>query len=323
MVPQVSVIIPTYNPHRGRLERTLSGLKSQTLPLAEWELCIVDNHSPAENRVRESDVAWHPHGQIVFETRRGSQNARRAGVHATKAPLIVCVDDDNILAPDYLEQALATAEAHPEFGAWGGATEGDWETPPPRWTEEFHCYIAVRDLGPDLLHAKGDRFGPDFTPNGTGMVLRRSVALAWSEQLARTPQLTTLGRTGGALGAHDDIDMAWAAFPLGLEVAYVPTLRLRHIIPPARLTRQYLGRLLHGMAYSGQFFAASRSGEPPAPPVRFAWLRKLRRYLQTGAFASPRAYVWWRHYCGVLDARAAWHADPQRNATPPGPPPGH
>lgn len=313
---RVSVIIPTYNPHRGRLERTLAALQAQTLPRSEWELCIVDNHSPADNRVRAYDAAWHPAGQVIFETRRGSAHARRAGFAATSAPLIVCVDDDNVLAPDYLEQALAIAAAHPTFGAFGGITEPEWEATPPAWTREFHSFLAIRDYGPEILHERGDRFGPEYTPNGAGMVVRRSVAAAWSETLDRAPERASLGRAGRALGAHEDLDLAWSAFPLGLEVAYVPALRMRHLIPPQRLTRDYLGRLLHGMAYSGQFFKAARLGEPPPVPRGLHPLRKLRRYLVTGAAFSPAAYVRWRHYCGNLDAQEAWHRDATRDATP-------
>lgn len=315
--PRACVIIPTYNPHRGRLERTLAALQAQTLPRSEWELCIVDNHSPANNRVPASDASWHPSGRVIFETSRGSAHARRAGFAATSAALIVCVDDDNVLAPDYLEQALTIAAAHPSFGAYGGITEPEWEATPPAWTHEFHRFLAIRDYGPQILHARGERFGPEYTPNGAGMVVRRAVAETWSATLDNSPERASLGRAGRALGAHEDLDLAWAAFPLGLEVAYVPTLRLRHLIPPQRLTREYLGRLMHGMAYSGQFFEAARRGKPPAPPVPMHWLRKLRRYLQTGAAFNPSAWVWWRHYCGVLDARWDWYHSDRRDASPP------
>jgi glycosyltransferase involved in cell wall biosynthesis len=313
---EVSVILPTFNPHRGRLGRTLAGLREQTLPSDRWELVIVDNNSPPANRVRPDDVAWHPAGRVVFEPRPGLTPARRAGIAATAAPLMVFVDDDNVLAPDYLEAAGRIAARHAAFGAYGGIAAPGWEQPPPAWTAEFHCYLALRDLGPEPLHAGGGAFGPEFTPNGAGMVVRRAVAEAWARELERCPERATLDRAAGALGAHGDLDLAWASFALGLEVAYVPKLRLEHLIPPQRLTRDYLARLLYGMAYSGQFFVAARSGNPPpvAPPL--LPLRKLKRFLLTGAALRPAAYVWWRHYCGILDAQRVWHRSADRNASP-------
>jgi glycosyltransferase involved in cell wall biosynthesis len=41
----ISAVICTHNPRRDYLERTLQALKSQTLPLPDWELVIVDNAS--------------------------------------------------------------------------------------------------------------------------------------------------------------------------------------------------------------------------------------------------------------------------------------
>ena len=149
------------------------------------------------------------------------------------------------------------------------------------------------------------------------MVLRRQVTETWVRELELNQELLSFGRAGRALGAHDDRAMAWAAFSLGLEVAYIPSLRLLHLIPPQRLDRDYLGRLLHGMAYSGEFFVSARSSRPPPAPPPFVALRKLRRYIFSGAAFSPFAYVWWRHYCGILDARTAWHNSATRDATPP------
>ena len=63
---KLSVILCTHNPHRGRLDRTLEGLKKQTLALSDWKFILVDNASaPALDGT--IDLSWHPHGQLVCE----------------------------------------------------------------------------------------------------------------------------------------------------------------------------------------------------------------------------------------------------------------
>ena len=47
----ISVIIPSHNPNKLRLERTLHALKQQTLPIDQWELVLVDNATPDPNYV--------------------------------------------------------------------------------------------------------------------------------------------------------------------------------------------------------------------------------------------------------------------------------
>ena len=40
---------------------------------------------------------------------------------------IVYVDDDNLLAPDYLAEVVRIAREWPELGAWGGHIEAEFE----------------------------------------------------------------------------------------------------------------------------------------------------------------------------------------------------
>src|SRR5690349_21927962 len=133
----LAVVICTHNPHAGRLRRTLAGLRAQTLPAAEWETLIVDNASqPALTPAAWGDAA-PANLRIVSEPQLGLTAARRRGLSEARAPLCVLVDDDNILAPDYLAQAARLAAAHPRVGAFGGRSVPEFEVPPPDWAREF------------------------------------------------------------------------------------------------------------------------------------------------------------------------------------------
>ena len=53
------------------------------------------------------DISWHPQGRHVLEEKVGLTFARLCGIEESQASLLVIVDDDNILAPDFLERAIA------------------------------------------------------------------------------------------------------------------------------------------------------------------------------------------------------------------------
>jgi hypothetical protein len=211
------------------------------------------------------------------------------------------VDDDNVLAPDYLAAAWTIFCDRPTFGAFGGNAYPRWEAgPPPGWTAPFHQFLALRNLGGEILHAGGESFGPAFSPNGAGMCVRIEVALAYADHMRNSPQRRQLDRNGKNLGAHGDHDLAWESFPLGLEVAFIPSLTLEHIIPPSRLTRRYLGALLYGMSFSAVAFCADRGLPCDWRYLRWPRLRKARQYLLRRAW-TRQGYVSWRHYCGTID----------------------
>ncbi len=99
----LSVIICTHNPRADFLRRTLDALKEQTLARGEWELVLVDNAS--KTAVAGAwDLAWHPRGRHVREEELGLTHARFRGIREATGAVLVFVDDDNILAPDYLQQ---------------------------------------------------------------------------------------------------------------------------------------------------------------------------------------------------------------------------
>jgi glycosyltransferase involved in cell wall biosynthesis len=97
----VSVIVCTHNPRQEYLTRVLAALRVQTLPTAGWELLVIDNASkePVAGRF---DLSWHPHGRHVREDELGLTPARLRWIAEARAELLVFVDDDNVLDPDYL-----------------------------------------------------------------------------------------------------------------------------------------------------------------------------------------------------------------------------
>ena len=105
----LSAIICTHNPRPDYLTRCLTSLEAQTLPREKWELILVDNASVSDKAPRP-DLSWHPQSRLVYEEELGLTPARLRGIRETTGDLLVFVDDDNVLDPDFLETAVRTAE---------------------------------------------------------------------------------------------------------------------------------------------------------------------------------------------------------------------
>lgn len=238
---RISVIVCTHNPRIDHLTRTLAGLHAQRLPMSDWELILVDNASspPLGNPVAFSN------SRVVREPALGLVTARLRGISEATGALLVFVDDDNVLAPDYLEMAANLAAQHPSVGAFGGQIDGEFEEPPSPWFAARLDRLALREFSTESRSAKPD---PDSAPCGAGLCVRASVARRYREAVLEDGRHVALGREGGKLFSGDDLDLAFTACDLGLEIARFPALHLTHLIPRERLTLRYFARITRSHA---------------------------------------------------------------------------
>lgn len=144
-MPSVSVIICAHNPKPDYLQRALEALKAQTLPRSEWELLLIDNASK-EPLASAWDLSWHPRGRHVREDQLGLTAARLCGIKDSTGELLVFVDDDNVLNPDYLSNALEISLSKTCVGAFGGNVVGEFEAAPPSWVNIMFSVFAVVDV---------------------------------------------------------------------------------------------------------------------------------------------------------------------------------
>jgi glycosyltransferase involved in cell wall biosynthesis len=295
----ITAIVCTHNPHAGRFARTLDGLRRQTLPPARWDCLVVDNAStPA---VGPADL---PNLRVVREPRPGLSNARRRGLGQAAGLLCVLVDDDNVLAHDYLEKAIRIADAHPRIGAFGGRSVPEFEAPLADWQREFTTLLAVRDLGAEPLVAPAAgalRQYPPCAPIGAGMVLRRDAARVWLD----SPPCDLTDRRGSELTSGGDNDIVLALCADGWDVAYFPELVLTHLIPSSRLSPDYLARLNEGIQRSW-VRVLSLHGQRPWPPIAH-WtvpIRSARAWIREGAWRGPAQSIRWRGAHGRFLGRA-------------------
>lgn len=260
--PDATIVICTYNPDPRRLGRTLQALRKQSEPIGRWELIVVDNRSTPP-LAGELDLSWHPRGRVVREERAGLTHARLRGIAEARAELIVFVDDDNVLAPEYVATAIRIGRDHPFLGAWGGAIHGEFEIPPPEWSRKHLGLLAIRDC--TRASWTNEPYGSQSTPVGAGMCVRKSVAEAYAATTASDPFRSNLDRSGSSMMACGDTDMAHTSLEYGLGVGVFPQLVLTHLIPANRLTPSYLLRIAEGRQASIVVMRALRGDATPHP----------------------------------------------------------
>lgn len=287
----ISVIICTHNPRLVYFRRCLDALREQTLSRERWELIVVDNRSdePVADRV---DVFWPLSARFIREEKLGLTPARLRGIREAAGELLVFVDDDNVLDADFLETALRTAEERPFLGSWSGQCRPGFEEQPPAWTCRYWGNLSIREFSKDVW-SNLPRL-PETMPCGAGLCVRRDVAqhyLLLHESGKRSFQFD---RTGDSLISGGDNDLAACACDLGLGVGLIAALKLTHLIPPERLTEDYLARLAEGIHFSSTLL----DGKHGIAAVERGVLGRLADFLRTMRVKQPHRRIMRAAYQG-------------------------
>ncbi len=274
-MPAITVLLCTRNPRMDYLHLVLDGLKAQTLPYDQWELLVLDNESDIPLDAACTPL-WHPRGQLLRVTPAAKTVAVLHGLRITQSPLLITVDDDNVLAPDYLEQSLRIFDDHPEVGVASGYISGKFETPPHPALQRYLQFLAIRDfLGetPRISKTRGIR---PWTPVGAGMVFRRPVGelFAHSVQNDAVRLGTAPGRT--RIWRGEDTDLALFSFDADYACGYFPQLRLTHLIPRERVAPAHMENLLYTSAYKCAMLMIARDAFKKSSPIKTVLKRLIR-----------------------------------------------
>jgi glycosyltransferase involved in cell wall biosynthesis len=267
-MPDVSVIICTHNPRSDYLRRALNALQAQKVPKANWELLIVDN-AGKETLATTWDLSWHPLARHTREHELGLTHARLRGIRESSGELLVFVDDDNVLAPDFLEHAINILAHYPYLGAFGpGLLEPEFEVPPPAELLPFLPALALRNV--PSARWSNNANDSDSIPWGAGLCVTRRVANNFRKLIEALNVSDVLGRRGAQLFSGEDDVFSWVAVGGGQGFGLFPELRVTHLIPAARLTTRYVVRLVHDHAFSHGVLRYLLAG---IQPDRLSWIR--------------------------------------------------
>lgn len=284
----VSVIICTHNPRPGAFRRVLDSLAAQTLPKEQWELLLVDNASvePLEPRW---PLSWHPNARHIREDQLGLTSARLRGIRESRGDVLIYVDDDNVVAADYLDTGLSLLSRHPHLGVIGaGILEPEFEKQPSPELVPYLRILSLRRIPNAMWSNNAD--DQAAVPWGAGLCVTRSVADAYEQLLGRLNRLNVyqlLDRRGPHLFGNGDVAFSWASVTAGQGFGVFPQLHVVHLISADRVTQQYFLRLAQDSGFSGGVLDYLRTGLPPGDDLGNVerYVRLLLRAIRKGLFA--------------------------------------
>jgi glycosyltransferase involved in cell wall biosynthesis len=235
--PSFSLIICVHNGAR-RLPLTLQALAGLSYR-GHWEVIVVDNASSDDSAVVAAQLGKAlPNLRIIAEPNPGLWNARLKGIAEATCEFVVFVDDDNLLAPNYLEIAGSILRTNGDIDLLNGrsilyplASVPDW------FAQVQHCFAVGEQLA-----ASGD-VPPGATLWGAGLVVRRK-AFEALRCMGFEPWL--VGRAGKKMLAGDDAELCLALALTGSKAYYSTEMVLRHAIDPGKLDLQVLQRMAEG-----------------------------------------------------------------------------
>ena len=241
---KILVVICTRNPRLDVLTEVLDALKFQSY--TSFKTVLINNGGDELPLLPLQDKFGF---DVVFESRIGNSWARYTAMSISDADLLIFVDDDNILAPNYVEEAVGLAIKYPSWGVFGGKQIRHEELSVPKKKEFLLPYLAIRELGSKILSQKADLNWVPLEPVGAGMCVKKEVV----EIFLSSPNLShyfELGRKGKRLLSGEDSFIARHAMFGGLDYGYAPSLQLVHRIKSDRISTSYLARLMFGYGLS-------------------------------------------------------------------------
>ncbi len=270
---ELDVVICTFD-NASMLDRVLGALGAQRPAAGRWSVLVVDNNSRDHTQEvisRHSESGAIPGLRRVEEPTQGLTPARLCGVRATSAPWIAFVDDDCILAEDWIASAIDFARSHPDCGGFGGRVVPTYVEERPAVLARYGWAFAEQDLGDvpvtvDCLV-------------GAGMVVNRAALResGWTE----APFFAD--RVGRKLVSGGDVEIALRLAGTGRPLLYTPACTVQHIIPAGRTRMPYLLRMTRGLGVS-QSLAQALTWRGP----RRAWARRASRDVLVSAVSVLR-----------------------------------
>lgn len=294
MAIDLSIIICTYR-REELLGKALASIRAQTVPAGTKLTVVVADNSDDGSAAAVVAAAI---AASAFEIRYVEAHpanisiARNAGIRATASPFIAFIDDDEELAPGWLEGVVAGLREHPHDVFFGGV-DPLFETP-DRVTPAIHTLFSRQieaPSGQDVV-ALGRRSERVITVATCNSIFRRATTLDDPE-----PFNPRFGHAGG-----EDLDLFCRLQARGRRFGWLPAARVSEFVPAGRCDPAYLKRRFFA---GGQVYAEAVAGNSPAP-VAIRWWLRAKALVQLGLLAVRYPLVRRRGPAVMADFRYRW-----------------
>lgn len=259
--PLVSYIVCT----RDRPASLIAGVRSiaraiRVSGLGAVEILVIENGSAPRLRIDPAALAEAAPGHVRLISVAGGNlaQARNLGMAKSAGQLLAYTDDDCILDPDHLRDALRHWEAEPAPFLIGGRVRLDDPTDLP--------FTIKDDPRPCDFH---EDHHPGGFVQGCNFIVTRETA-------ARIGPFDTRFGAGARFRSGEDTDYTIRAHAAGVRVRYVPDMALRH--RHGRKTREAVDRLNRDYAFGNGAILAKHALRQPWLLRHLAWTARSALY---------------------------------------------
>ena len=211
-----TVVIATYN-RSSLLADTLRSLSEQIQGMEGLEVVVVNNNSTDDTNLVAASYENHlPRFRVVVELHQGLSHARNRGVCEAKGEMVIFLDDDVELAPDWLTELLAPFH-DPSVAVSGGKVMPFGMQAFPEWLPKEYGYLAsVFDPADSVCEIE--------KVMGANFAVRR--------QLFDEVGLfdVKLGRKGSKLLGGEEVELFKRIRDAGYKIVYTPNSVVWHKI---------------------------------------------------------------------------------------------
>jgi GT2 family glycosyltransferase len=185
---------------------------------ASREILVAENGTPAPSIL----PATAPRLEHLHDSRPGKCRIQNVAIRHAKGDIIVCLDDDLVVAPNYLAEVERFFTGHPEFAAMKGRILPT-EDPAAKVGADAAVWLdlPIVDHGEEVIEVRGVL--------GANMAFRAS-ALAgvglFDERLGP-----------GAAGHEEETEMSARLVRAGFRIGYAPHALVYHDVDSARADR--------------------------------------------------------------------------------------
>jgi glycosyltransferase involved in cell wall biosynthesis len=250
------------------LEQCLKSLVSQSLSGYRFEVLIVDNlstdHTPDVAKIY---TETYPHLRCVAAMQQGLSFARNVGWQQASGQYVAYIDDDAIAEPNWISTMAQFIVDHPDIVAFGGPYDAYTLTDLPAWfPPDYGCLSFGEYLHPIQLVK-------EWIP-GSNMVFTRDI-------LAQFGGFNeALGMTGHQTSYMEEIDLLLKLDAKGIQILYVPELKVRHLIADYKMSLRWLLKSAYTEGRSArQSFMKDRAGVSHTAAMLKAVLSSFAKFL--------------------------------------------
>jgi glycosyltransferase involved in cell wall biosynthesis len=265
---RICVVICTHNPIIEKLRKVIDCI-DKNREISDFRLVVIDNASENSTEIK---LLCREGTDYLFEGQKGNSYARfRALKLIEDDELLIFVDDDNYLAPNFVEHARQISSKYPELGCFSGRSYPSPYLKVSPWKLGLLPYLGIINRGAEVKFTEATLHWSDLEPIGAGMCLRPEVVAACLKVIGRRSTFFELGRSGKGLLSGEDSFIARQTSTLKMKYGYFPNLKLLHDIKPERLNLVYLVKLLYGYGKSDVFLDRALSTQPSYAYPKNIW----------------------------------------------------